>query len=203
MKTLYVTDRGAIGDERWLAVLSALRKVRDLSVQVREKAFPDREVLTRARLARETLGDEVCLYVNRRFDIALAAGADGVHLPADGLPLPRVKANAPRGFRVGVSTHSVSEAIRAIEENADLVLIGPIFDTPSKRTHGAPLGVEVLSQLPPRTSHTAQVLAIGGIDEPNLGLLEPYRDRVSGVAGIRLFQDSPDPRAVAERIVSR
>jgi thiamine-phosphate pyrophosphorylase len=202
MKALYVTDRTAAGDARVEATLAALSGP-DLSVQLREKETPDREYLRRAEIARRTLSPDVPLFVNRRFDIALAAGADGVHLPATGLPVSRVRAGTPRGFRIGVSTHSPEEARRAIEAGVDVVLIGPIFATPSKAAFGPPLGAEVLGQLPPRSEHGAQVFAIGGIREENLDGLEPWRDRIAGVAGIRLFQDSDDPGGVARRISLR
>jgi thiamine-phosphate pyrophosphorylase len=104
---------------------------------------------------------------------------------------------------VGVSTHSPEEVRDALGQGADLVLIGPIFDTPSKRAFGPPLGPETLAALPTLESHVAEVFAIGGIDEQNLSRLEPYRDRVTGVAGIRIFQDADDPRAVVERIAAR
>lgn len=202
MKALYVTDRAASGDLRLRAVLAALAGARDVLVQLREKSTPDREALLLARQCRQWLGSAVPFYVNRRFDIAIAAGADGVHLPADGLPLTRVRANTPRGFRIGVSTHSAAEARAAIAAGADLVLIGPIFETPSKSAYGPPLSPGVLAELPPASEHGCDVLAIGGVDEEKIGLLAPYRDRIAGVAGIRLFQEADDPRGVAERIRS-
>jgi thiamine-phosphate pyrophosphorylase len=203
VKALYVTDRAAIGDERFLALLARLSGAPELTVQLREKGTPDRACLTWARRAREALGSSVPLLVNGRFDIALAARADGVHLPSDGLPVPTVRAQTPRGFRVGVSTHSPEEAEAAIGSGADLVVLGPIFDTPSKRPFGAPLGAEALGRLPPSSTHGSEVFAIGGIDEPAIEELEPHRDRFSGVAGTRLFQEAPDPRGVAERIAAR
>ena len=203
MKSLYVTDRAAAGDARIDAVLAALSGAPELSVQLREIGTGDRETLARTRRARATLGRDVPLYVNRRFDVALAAGVDGVHLPADGLPLARVRANAPRGFRVGVSTHAPAEARAAIAEGADVVVIGPIFDTPSKRRFGAPLGPEALEDLPPAAEHRSFVFAIGGIAEDSLDALEKYRDRIAGIAAVRLFQESADPRGVAERIARR
>lgn len=203
MKSLYVTDRQAVGHDRLAATLEALRGARDLVVQLREKDATDRDCLSLARLAREKLGPDVPLYVNRRFDIALAADTHGVHLPASGLPVGRVKANTPRGFRVGVSAHSVAQALRAIEEGADLVLLGPVFDTPSKRAYGVPLSPSALAELPPTTEHKAEVFVIGGIREESLDELEPYRQRISGVAGIRLFQEANDPRAVTQRIARR
>lgn len=203
MKALYVTDRAAIGDERFIALLTELSGAPELSVELREKESDDRTCWTWARIARERLGAAVPILVNRRFDIAIAAGADGVQLPADGLPLRDVRAHTPRGFRVGVSAHSPEEAARAIDEGADVVVIGPVFDTPSKRRFGDPLGATALERLPLRSAHRAEVFAIGGIDEGAIEALAPYRDRISGIAGIRVFQDSPAPRAVVERIAAR
>ena len=202
MKALYVTDRGAIGDDRFARVLDSLAGS-PVSVELRETSGTDRERLALARTARERLGPEVPIFVHRRLDIALAAGVSGVHLPANGLPLSRVRAHAPRGFRVGVSTHSAAEAREAIAGGADVVVIGPIFDTPSKRAYGPPLGAPALDALPPVASHGCEVYAIGGISEERLPELDPYRDRISGVAAIRMFQDSAEPRAVAERIAAR
>jgi len=205
VKSLYVTDRAAVGDERWMEVLDSLsaasREPGALTVQLRERNATDRETLALAARARRALGP-VPLYVNRRFDVALAAGADGVHLPSDGLPVPRVRANTPRGFRVGVSTHSPAEVQRAIEDGADLIVLGPLFATPSKEGMGGPLGPAVLAELPPASEHDSEVYAIGGVSEDRLGELLPWRDRIAGVAGIRLFQDAVDPGGVVARIAA-
>ena len=202
MKALYVTDRAAAGTERLREVLAALSGAPELAVQLRVKDASDRDILDLARRCREWLGAGVPLFLNRRFDLALSAGADGVQLPADGLPLRRVRAATPRGFRIGVSTHSADEARAAIADGADVVLIGPIFDTPSKRGYGAPLGPAVLAALPPAAQHASAVYAIGGVDETNLEALAPHRDRIAGVAAIRLFQEAADPRAVCDRIAA-
>jgi thiamine-phosphate pyrophosphorylase len=202
VKLLYVTDRAAVGEERLERVLESLQGAPGLIVQIREKSATDRDLLRRVQSARAKLGAVVPLFVNRRFDVALAAGADGVHLPAAGLPVPRVRVASPRGFRIGVSTHSVPEAELAIEEGADLVVLGPIFETPSKEPFGRPLGIAALSALPARDAHGSEVFAIGGIDETRLARLLPFADRISGVAGIRLIQESDYPRDVLERIVA-
>ena len=203
MKALYVTDRKALGDDRFESLLASLAGLPGLHVQLREREASDRESLAWASRAREKLGPDVPLLVNRRFDLALAAAADGVHLPADGLPLARVRANTPRGFRIGVSTHSAEEAVAAIDGGADLVVLGPIFATPSKRDHGAPLGPGVLADLPRLADHETEVFAIGGVDESSIAALDAYRDRITGIAAVRLFQESADPRAAAERIAAR
>jgi thiamine-phosphate pyrophosphorylase len=201
VKALWVTDRTSCGDERYEEILRALGGAPDLAVELREKGgLSDLDLLARARHAREALGASVPLWVNRRFDVALAAGAAGVHLPADGLPVRRVRANTPRGFSVGVSTHSPEEARRAIEDGADVVVLGPIFDTPGKRVFGSPLSPAALDGLPLLEEHGAAVYAIGGISLENAEEIARRADRVSGIAAIRVFQDSPDPRAAAGRI---
>ena len=200
MKALWVTDRAACGPERFEALLAALAGSANLAVCLREKQSSDGACFDLALRAREVLGPSVALTVNRRFDIALAAGAGGVHLPADGLPLARVRANTPRGFRIGVSTHSPEEAARAIEDGADTVVIGPVFDTPGKRAFGPPLGPEALDLLPRLSDHSADVYAIGGIADENLERIARYKDRLSGVAAIRFFQNAADPLAAVERI---
>jgi thiamine-phosphate pyrophosphorylase len=200
MKALYVTDRLAIGDEAFGRLLEELRGCSGLTVQVREKSISDCAYVAAAASAKAKLGTDVPLFVNRRFDVALAAGANGVHLPAAGLPVREVKAAAPRGFRVGFSAHSAAEAIDAIEDGADLVALGPIFETPSKSGLGQPLGPAELGQLPLACDHASEIYAIGGIEEKRLEQLASYRDRIAGVAAIRLFQEASDPRAVGARI---
>lgn len=201
MKGLYVTDRGAVGSERLEEVLALLDGAGGLAVQLRENDCSDSELLSRASRARQILGSTP-LSINRRFDVALACGAEGVHLPASGLPVQRVKANTPRGFRVGVSTHSAAEATAAIEAGADVVVLGPIFDTPSKRAYGKPLGPEALAELPPSSSHAAEVYAIGGMNLENIGKLLPFRDRIAGVAAVRLFHEATDPRALLTNLAA-
>ncbi|MEO8431596.1 MAG: thiamine phosphate synthase [Acidobacteriota bacterium] len=203
MKALWVTDRRAVGDDRFASLLSDLAGLPGLAVELRERGSTDRVILGWAVRARAALGHGVRLSVNRRFDLALAAGAAGVHLPADGLPIERVRANTPRGFRIGVSTHSGRDAAAAIDAGADDVVVGPVFETSSKAGMGSPLGPRALAELPPLAAHGASVYAIGGISESNLDELDPWRDRISGVAAIRLFQESSDPRAAALRLSER
>jgi thiamine-phosphate pyrophosphorylase len=203
VRLLYVTDRGAIGDERFRRLLYELADAPGLSVSLRERDATDRSVLELASAARETLGPRVPLFLHRRLDIAFAARADGVQLPENGLPLARVRAAAPRPLRVGISTHSAAAAAAAIDAGADRVLLGPIFQTPGKAAFGPPLGPSALEALPPAADHRSEVYAIGGIDESRIRELDRWRDRISGVAAIRWIQEAPDPRAVAARIAAR
>jgi thiamine-phosphate pyrophosphorylase len=203
VNVLYVTDRAAIGGERFLRVLADLAGASGVSVSLRERETPDREVLELAVAARRILGPGVPLFLHRRLDVAVAAGADGVQLPENGMSLARARAAAPRGLRIGVSTHSAAAAADAIAGGADRVVIGPIFSTPSKAEYGPPLGPAALAALPRTSEHGCEVLAIGGIDESRLDELAPWRDRITGVAAIRMLQEAADPRAVAARILAQ
>ena len=123
--------------------------------------------------------------VNDRLDVALAAGAGGVHLGGQSMPVAEVRKVAPRPFAVGVSCHSLAEAQAAESAGADYLLLGPVFATPSKLKYGPPLGLNELRKV------TAQiripVLALGGITVERVGpCLEAG---AAGIAGIRIFQD--------------
>jgi thiamine-phosphate pyrophosphorylase len=193
MKVMSITGRSARDPRLFRILLDEFRAVPPEYFQVRDKEATDRALLALLRQAREEL-PETRVLANARFDLALASGAAGVVLPADGLPLEAVRRETPRGFLVGKSTHSASEAAEALEQGADLVLLGPVFDTPSKRRFGPPLGPEVLRDLP----EEGEVLAVGGIDLGRLSELAPYRPRLSGIAAIRLFEDAADPSAAVE-----
>src|SRR5262245_20059859 len=126
-------------------------------IQVRDKELPALRRLQMAEAAVAARGARV--YVNGRPDVALAAGAAGVHLPADGLPVASIRERWGERLRAGVSTHSEEEAARAGAEGADFVLFGPVFETESKRRFGEPLGLARLARAV--AGATVPVLAIG------------------------------------------
>lgn len=134
-----------------------------LAVQLRHKRATGAELaaLSRALLAvlrpRGTL-----LLINDRVDVALAVGADGVHLPEAGLEMAQVRALAP-ALLIGVSRHSAQGAVAAARAGAALVQLGPIHATPSKAAYGAPLGLEALAAARAAIGDTCLV-AVGGMD---------------------------------------
>ena len=152
------------------------------AVQIREKDLDDRAVLELAREARAVLPTATVL-VNGRLDIALAAGADGAHLPADGVPVAALRRRFGPGVLLGVSTHRVEEVERALQDGADYVTFGPVWPTPSKERYGPPVGVEELAQA---AEVGIPVYALGGV------MLSRFEEAAAagaaGVAGIRLFQ---------------
>ena len=146
-------------------------------IQVREKDLPAREIFELVCKVRDlAAGTKTRVLVNDRLDVALAAGVDGVHLPANGLPAGRVR---PYVKTLGVSTHTLQEALAAGAAGADFIVFGPVFDTPGKKS----VGLEPLREVASRVK--IPVLAIGGITTANSE--EVLRAGAAGIAGIRLF----------------
>jgi thiamine-phosphate pyrophosphorylase len=156
-------------------------------VQIREKSLSARVLyeLT-SRGAAVTRGSKTRLLVNDRFDIARAAGADGVQLTTRSLPASEVRRVCGEDFLIGVSTHSVETALEARAEGADFVVFGPVFETESKRAFGPPQGLEKLREVT-SALEGFPVVAIGGINLENV--LECFSAGASGMAAIGLFNE--------------
>ena len=168
------------------AIKSAVQSGIDL-IQIREKKLGSRNVLRLAQMAREITKEfGANLLVNERFDIALAAGADGVHLTSRSIPTILVRQKVGQDLIVGVSTHSLWEAETARSEGADFLTFSPIFETDSKKAYGAPQGIEKLRRVCDKLD-PFPVFALGGVDETN------YRSALDsgaqGIAAIRFFND--------------
>lgn len=108
------------------------------------------------------------VYVNDRADVAMAAGAVGVHLGADDLDPARVRSVAPQTFRIGVSVGTEVEAECALAAEVDYWSIGSIYHTNTKRDAGAPIGTEGFRRLASFAPAGVPVIAIGGIDKTNV-----------------------------------
>jgi thiamine-phosphate pyrophosphorylase len=186
MLRYYITDRRAAGGtEALLGYVEGALAAGVERLQIREKDLPARQLceLTR-RVVELAQGRGTRILVNERTDIALIAGAHGVHLPA-GSVAPRVlRGLVPEGFLIGVSTHSAEEVRAAEAEGADFVVYGPVFATASKAAHGPPQGVERLREA--AGAVRIPVLALGGITEANAA--ECLAAGAGGIAGISLFQ---------------
>ena len=172
----YVTDRRS-GDVAACAA-RAVRQAVDM-IQVREKDLSARDLLDLVCTIRDlAAGTKTRILVNDRLDIALAAGVDGVHLPGNGLPPGRVRSLVRL---LGVSTHTLAEALAAESAGADFIVFGPVFESPGK----SPVGLDPLTKVV--ASVGIPVLAIGGITEANAQRV--LDAGAAGIAGIRLFQN--------------
>ncbi len=135
-------------------------------VQLREKEWDDLRLYQRAlEFRRQTAAAGALLIVNDRLDLALAAGADGVHLGQDDLPIVPARRIAPE-LIIGASTHSLKEALAAQEAGASYLNLGPIFATQTK-AGATPLGVEAIDRIAPRLR--IPWTTMGGIKSSNIG----------------------------------
>jgi thiamine-phosphate pyrophosphorylase len=179
MKRYYITDRKAVGGFRPL--LEVIRDQMHLGVnfiQIREKDLTARELFEFTLTVIEVRDNEmrkrlpIKIFVNSRADLALATGADGVHLPSD----------APQqtlpGLLVFRSCHTLDEVRTS---SADFVTFGPVFDTPGK---GPAVGLDMLKAA---CQLGKPVFALGGVNWDNA--VDCISGGAEGIAGIRLFQD--------------
>ena len=160
-------------------------------IQIREKSLPARMLFELARSAVEILEHTSTLVlVNDRPDVAIAAGADGVHLPENSFPPGVVRQEFASEVVIGVSTHSIEQATAATKGGADFVFFGPVFETPGK---GSPAGVETL-QTVCRKLVPFPVIALGGIDQHNFELV--FEAGAAGIAAIRALNETESRRQI-------
>ncbi len=182
-----VTDRRRLGADWRDEIVSVARGAAEAGVQllqIRELDLEGGELVTLVERCLAAVGHtRARVLVNDRLDVALAAGAHGVHLPAHGLPAARVRAVAPRGFLVGRSVHGVEEGVAAAGSGGvDYLIFGTVFDTDSKPGRSG-VGTAPLRAL--ASSVPVPVLAIGGISVGRMP--ELAQAGAAGFAAIGLF----------------
>jgi len=166
-------------------------------LMIREKDLPGGPLLTLVREAIARARPEgIRVTVNDRVDVAIAAGADGVHLGVAGLPAADARTLGRGELRVGVSTHSLEELRAASEAVADYVTFGPVFPTASKAAYGPPVGVPALRRAVDETA--LPVLALGGITAERAPELRGVG--IAGVAAIGAILLAPDPAGAVAAI---
>lgn len=164
-------------------------------VQLREKDLRERDYFQLAEKFREiTAKAGVLLFLNDKVDVAIAVGADGVHLGQDDFPVPAARRIAP-DLLIGASSHNLEEALRAQEEGADYVNIGPIFPTATKEGAGNFLGPDAIGKIAPQLKISFTVM--GGIKESNID--EVLAAGARKVAVVTAITQAPD---IAEAVRS-
>jgi thiamine-phosphate pyrophosphorylase len=168
-------------------------------IQVRERGLDDGALFDlTTRIVKQSAAAGVKVVVNDRLDVAIASGADGVHLPSHGVPSERVRPIVPPGFMIGRSVHAESEAVDAERTGAcDYLIFGSVFATASKPGR-MPAGTEALARVCGAVA--LPVIAIGGITPGRAG--DVARAGAAGIAAIGMFagKDEREVRAAVRQI---
>lgn len=155
-----VTDRHQTAGRPLMSVLGRAVRAGVRAVQLRERDLPIRELRVLAMALQRELPD-VRLFINDRVDLALALCAQGVHLRESSLPAGVVRGLLQPSQLLGLSVHSLDGVMAAEQQGADFVVLGPIYETPSKRVYGPPIGLSILEQAGRKVR--VPIFAIGGI----------------------------------------
>ncbi len=176
-----ISDRrlcgGVSGMRRWAVSLPA-----GAAIQLRERNLDSEALVEIGRMLRKAATGQ--LIVNGSVDVAIACGADGVHLRSNQRWAEVAPFVRKEGLLLGVSTHSQREIAAAVDAGVDYALFGPVFRSPEKVRFGAPQG---LGQLQRAAQADLPILAVGGVDARNAALLAEAG--AHGVAAIRAFAE--------------
>ncbi len=161
LRVYLITDLKRIGKGRFLSAVEEALQGGVRALQIREKDLNPNDLLALALEVKPLVQRyHAKLFINDRADVAVMAGADGVHLTETSIRASEVKNSFP-DLIVGVSTHSMEGARLASAQGADFITFSPIYETPSKASYGPPQGLDPLRQVT-RAVHLP-VLALGGI----------------------------------------
>jgi thiamine-phosphate pyrophosphorylase len=192
-----ITDRRRTRGRPLLAVVEAALRGGVEAVQLREKDLSARKLYDLAvELKALCHRHGALLLINDRIDVVLAVGADGVHLPIASFDPADARRLLGRDKFVAASTHGVVEGRAAQHAGADLIVCGPVFETPLKKAYGVPLGLDGLEDVAREVE--LPVLAIGGISAERVG--ESLRRGAAGVAVISAILEADDPEAAARQL---
>ncbi len=170
------------------------------AVQLREKDLTPKEIYDLARKIRSLTKEYGALFfINDRLDIAMAVGADGVHLTTQSIPTEAVREVAGEKVIIGVSTHSIEELLTAKRQGADYVTFSPIFFTPSKAMYGPPKGITAL-EMACKLAGDLPVIALGGIKKDQVK--QVMEAGAAGIAVVSFIISSKDPFKAAKELLS-
>ncbi len=183
-----ITDRACSRSKDLVEIVDSLARGGADIIQLRDKLLSTKELLRVGYKVRNiTRRYGTLLIVNDRVDIAYAIDADGVHLGQDDLSLKFGRMIFNKKKLIGLSTHSLAQAVSAQKLNADYIGVGPVFATPTKPEY-RPVGLKLVNRV--REAVKIPFVAIGGINEENLE--EVIRAGASRVAVVRALMDADD-----------
>jgi len=192
-----ITDRRLVLSRSVLDLIEEAAHAGVDLIQIREKDLPTRTLCALVEdAAARIAGTGARLLVNDRVDVAMTCGAHGVHLTTQSLPTAVVRRIVGPNVLIGASTHSLEEAQEAEAGGADFLVLGPVFETPSKSPYGPPLGVETFARIVAQIR--IPVLAIGGITPENAPRV--LAQRAAGIAAIRMFAEAEQLAPLVARL---
>lgn len=157
-----VTDRQQTKGRPLVPLLQRMLSVAAPAIQLRERDLPVRELVALARDVQALMAlHQSQLLINDRIDVALALEGVGVHLRSNSLPVSVARQVLGPDRLLGISVHGVEEAVQAEAQGADYVILGPIYETPSKQAFGPPLGLQTLEKA--CRSVRLPIVGIGGV----------------------------------------
>lgn len=189
-KLYLITDRKIFTDNNlYMNAIEEALKGGIRAIQLREKDLNTRELLELAYTIRKLTGEyDAKLFINDRLDIALAVDADGVHLGRNSIPAHAARKIVQNKLMIGVSTHSLDEALEAEKDGADFITLGPVYQTPSKIKYGEPIGIDTLREVTSQIS--MPVFGIGGIKLDRVKeVMEAGADGVALISAIFASED--------------
>lgn len=198
---LDVPGEAAPAPDELIARAQELLAARPCCLQLRGKRLPAGTLAAAAALVQPLCGAARVLFcVNDRVDVALAVGADLVHVGQDDLPLAETRRIAGDRLRVGVSTHSPAQARSAVADGADYIGFGPIFATRSKDRPDPVVGLEGLRAVARAVGDAVPVVAIGGIELDSVALVASAGARAAAV--ISAVDRAPDRTAAGCQVAA-
>ena len=198
LRLIVVTDTGLAAPRSVQDVVAEALQAGAPAVQLRDKRAPARELLRLGRtLGALTHEAGALFFVNDRLDVALALGADGVHVGPEDLPVAAVRAAAPKGFLIGCSADDAEVAARAVADGADYIGCGTVFRTSTKADAGSPIGTKGLDRV--ARSVSVPVVGIGGITPDRMR--EVAATAAAGVALVGAVMGARDVGAVVRAVL--
>ncbi|TWE00207.1 thiamine-phosphate diphosphorylase [Peribacillus frigoritolerans] len=195
--SLYLVTEESIAIEELTKVIAQSVSGGVSIVQLREKNNSSLSFYEKASALKQLLNElSIPLIINDRVDIALAVGADGIHIGQDDLPLPVVKKMVPEDMIVGVSVSTLEEALEAERNGADYIGVGSVFPTKTKQD-ATLMALEDLGEICRGVSIPA--VAIGGITADNISALSD--SGLSGTAVVSAIMNADNPKTASESLL--
>jgi thiamine-phosphate pyrophosphorylase len=200
LQLIVITDSRLAGSRDVVDIVRAAVAAGAPAIQLRDKDATPRELASLARaLLPITRAAHALLFVNDRLDIALATGADGVHLGPDDIPLSAARSIAPAPFLIGCSADDPARALSLEREGASYIGCGAVFGTSTKDVGGERIGIARLEEVV--SSVAIPVIAIGGVNATNIG--EIVRTGAAGAAVVSDVMAAADPGAATAKLLER